>query len=894
MQRRSHPILEIQDCWAKTNPETGTPCLSVADHCLTVGWVAKNLHSSLPPQIQSLLPNGWNTLIAAHDIGKITPGFQLKCPLWQHHTSVSAQILPNGLTTNHALISQWHLQDTAKHWTVSSAGHHGSYPEGWSTLKNSRFRPKISEGGLEHIFAPLRDELLATLTQVFGPLPTTPIAKYPPKPDDPVTDAARLHFLTGFTILADWIGSNTEWFPIDLTIDEPTVTSKAIEKTTQLRLSPTIKSSLTFGQQFTAKNPEAFTPRPIQQTLLDAATEPGLYIVEAPMGMGKTEAALATAYQLWEKGHARGLYFALPTQLTSNRIHERINAFLKNTIDADTFQTLIHGNAWLSEDATISLSNQLEEKDTHPELDHNDTDEALRWFSSTRKQLIAPFGTGTIDQALLSILPARFAALRHFALAGKVIVIDEVHSYDPYMSALIDRLIQYQLECGSTIIILSATLTAARRQQLVAAAGATESTAPHDYPLITKVATGNTTAEPFPVAEKVDEKSIKLHHHTLIDDDTAYWQSIADHVNAGANVVVIRNTVALAQQTYQTLKSLLRENSDQPASLIHSRFPQWKRETNESTWVERLGKNPAKRPKGSLLVSTQIVEQSVDIDADLLVTDLAPTDLILQRIGRLHRHQHDRPTEFTTPTCHILHPDTDWQGSAKEVKQQLYPHHFIYPPLTLWQAQQTLLNQKTISLPTQIRDLLENASAETPDDTSPALSEFLSEYQLLENQQSGTARIRDTFTTAIDDQEGRETRYKIQPSIAVILLKEPPLTQNDNITITPYQQGENAPSSFTIRPEQFSYPLAKSLHKNAVQISRYLAAELLKHQPTHYPWLPQHMRDAVIAVVQDDSTELDLLGTPNKYTLHYHPETGITSKKNEQSPSYTEPEEDWF
>lgn len=412
--------LTLADCWAKTDPVTGLPALTVRDHCLIVGAVAEAVFEMLPGAMRRLFPEGALTLVAAHDIGKLTPGFQLKCPLWKHFAAVSAATpFRNNLETNHAAVGRSHLQYAepfagnrkSMPWLASTAGHHGRYPNGLERICEPCY-----EGGNDH-FIPLRDELLSFLIATFGPLPT----------ESAKGETERVHLLTGFTIFADWIGSNTDWFPAGAPAGRPAVIGRTGKILSRLGTSTAVAQGLDFGRQFAVTDSgKAFSPRPIQSALLEAADAPGLYIVEAPMGMGKTEAALATAYKRWTEGDERGLYFALPTQLTSEKIHDRITGFLTNILGGNAIQSLIHGSAWLGDHRNRALSPHLpEDNPSRPESDHNDTDEALRWFSSTRKQLLAPFGTGTIDQALLAVLPARFAALRYFALAGKVVVIDE-------------------------------------------------------------------------------------------------------------------------------------------------------------------------------------------------------------------------------------------------------------------------------------------------------------------------------------------------------------------------------------------------------------------------------------------------------------------------------------
>lgn len=874
--------IKPDDGWAKTDPESGLPCLSVPAHCRTVGVVARVLLSALPPALQSRFPEGSLTLVAAHDIGKLTPGFQIKAQAWRFFQAVFDSIQHNRLCTNHAIISQWHLDQRlknsdARYWLVATGGHHGRYPLGFKARVP---RCDRSEGGMEETFANLREALLDNLIQEFGPLPEEP-AK---------TEKERIHLLTGFTIFSDWVGSNTDWFPAE----HPT-SPEALEKTAtaclrrlRWRIGP--RPGLDFGQQFSHENAEAFKPRDIQQALLDAADSPGLYIVEAPMGLGKTEAALTAAYRRWTEGDEKGLYFALPTQLTSNRIHERVNDFLRNTLGSEAVETLIHGNAWLLDGRNRRLVSPRHGGGPEAAEEGNDVEEALRWFGSTRKQLLAPYGTGTIDQALLAVLPARFAALRYFALSGKVVVIDEVHSFDSYMSALIDRLIRHLIKAGSTVIILSATLTAARRRELVQAVGAEENETSDAYPLITKVAAGATTAELIPVNNDLQEKTVRFENFFQTDDNEAYWEGIAAKVEAGANVVVIRNTVALAQATYLRLRSLLSENiSAEHIGLLHSRFPQHLREKNEARWTALLGKINSSRPSGSLIVSTQIVEQSVDIDADFLVTDLAPVDLVLQRVGRLHRHQRQRPRGFEKPVCHLLHPIRDWTGDSRAIKQALAPHHHIYPAISLWRAALQLSARQSVRLPIEIRETLENAYAMEPDPSeSQALADLAKENANKNSQLCGTAKVRDVYEAmAIEDREGAETRYGMQPTAQLILLRQRPV-ERGRFVLLKLKEGEDQ----EFHAVEFSFDLAKALHQAATRIPAYLVATHLKAAPD---WLRNHIDNAVLAVAADDSTQLTLVhGETGAYQIHFREDLGVWHEKIEEVTSPLAEEDFWF
>ncbi len=868
------PPIRLQDCWAKTDPVTGHPALTVRDHCLIVGAVAEAVQGRLPKACRNLPPVGAVTLAAAHDIGKITPGFQLKArPHWDFTNAKGS----DSYQGNHSIVSQAYLAslDAVRvgrrpyDWVLAAGGHHGKY----FASEGGHF-PKIDEDGLTWPSV-LRDELLLELEAVFGKLPVNDIPK-----------GVIVHWLTGFITFSDWIGSDTRWFPLSSggpLADQETPASVRENATKAI-------SDLAWHQRdvnphcaFSALFPGVESPRPLQSALIAAMDSPGLYIVEAPMGVGKTEAALAACYRRWTDGEERGLYFALPTQLTSNRIHSRVAGFLKNVVSDSVITSLVHGNAWMKPDRIVAIS---------PTIAHEeDATNLCGWYASGRKSLLAPFGSGTIDQAIMSCLPVKHSALRLFALSGKMVIIDEVHSYDPYTSALVDRTVKWLMDVGCSVIILSATLASSRRKSLVAAVGAVESGTPTAYPLITKVAKGSSYAESISVIGN-EHSSTQVTIEQVDSSSDGIWQKIAAAAESGACVVVIRNTVKLAQDTYRHLKSICRDQRV-TFGLIHSRFAQFQRDANEQAWMEKLGKSDDCRPHGCILVATQVIEQSVDIDADLLVTDLAPVDLILQRLGRLHRHPRSRPAGFETPRCIILMPQVNWSAPESEIKSALGPSAWVYPPFSLYQAAKVILElpQSTITLPQDIRDLVEK-SYEIPETLETGAAVFLDHLDQETRKMLNTARMLDVFNSATyDDKEGARTRWNNQPTALLVLLRQPLNATSTHLDLfsgdrIPFQQGSYGP---------FNYPLALALHRNAIRIPRYLVRHL-KGQPD---WLVKHCSDAVLATVPTDSTSCELIGSPEipPYLLDYHPETGLSHTRNPaaQFPPSFEPEDDgWF
>jgi CRISPR-associated endonuclease/helicase Cas3 len=453
-------------------------------------------------------------------------------------------------------------------------------------------------------------------------------------------------------------------------------------------IPPVINKTFSFESLF------GFSPNDMQEKALATIAGPGVYVIEAPMGMGKTEAALGAAYQLMISGKANGIYFALPTQATSNRIHLRMNEFLHGIAPDAPASRLIHSSSWLMQ--TVPDLSPTATVTHGPATD--DARTGRDWFSSAKRALIAPFGVGTVDQALLGVVAAKHFFVRHFALAGKVVILDEIHSYDLYTGTLIDKLITTLEGLGCTVIVLSATLTGKRRGQMISCPEDMTEEAERPYPLIT----GRNEGQPFePVAATPPEsRNVKVE---FISAERAAEEAIKVARNGGA-VLWICNTVGAAQKQYRLFKELAF-----PVGLLHSRFPFWQREKLESDWMERFGKNGTTRC-GSILVSTQVVEQSVDLDADLLISELAPTDMLLQRIGRLWRHERKQRPVGAARIC-IVEESTSLEDfrtmNPPGIKKELGSKAFVYDPFILLRTLEVWRKQQDVNIPKQIRSLIE-------------------------------------------------------------------------------------------------------------------------------------------------------------------------------------------
>jgi CRISPR-associated endonuclease/helicase Cas3 len=313
--------------------------------------------------------------------------------------------------------------------------------------------------------------------------------------------------------------------------------------------------------------------------------------------------------------------------------------------------------------------------------------------------LLAPFGVGTIDQALLAVLQTKHVFVRLFGLSGKTVILDEVHAYDAYMSTLMERLIEWLAALGCSVVLLSATLSASKRRRLLEKyAGKPLDFMEAPYPRMTVLRDGEAHSVPIEVLPdrrievalaRLDRGELPLRLRTALAD--------------GGCAAVIRNTVKDAQETYLCLRDALRPCGIE-VELFHARFPFGQRDRIEKRVLARYGKpGDAVRPKAAVLVATQVIEQSLDLDFDLLVSDLAPVDLVLQRMGRVHRHQRpSRPAAVAAPAVWLLRSPLDANGIP-----DFGPSRYVYDRHILFRSYLAIDTQTSIRLPGDIESLVE-------------------------------------------------------------------------------------------------------------------------------------------------------------------------------------------
>lgn len=685
-------------------------------------------------QLEAWLP----FIIALHDIGKISAPFQRQQTTpgakIQHarllregfdlgsegdapptHSAVSAW----WLNARHAAIEPGISRDTLFALRDAAGGHHGWFASDLESAVGgylARHEPSVWDD--------LRHEGYQLMRAALGPATGSLAAIGRPRRVRPATAA-----LTGLTVIADWVASNAHYFTPDCSssLDRYLEISKARAFDALFEIGLITNRPAVLYAGFQAAFPDRADLRDLQSQIdaLDIVNlpSPGLFIVEAPTGEGKTEAALALARRLTSQGASDELYFGLPTMATSNQMFRRLTDFFERLYGTDGAVKLAHGQATLVERELRRLERRRGAGDSDPSRDTSaawvaSDEQALQWFGSSKRALLAPFGVGTVDQVELTGLNVRHAMLRLFGLAGKVVIIDEVHAYDTYMSTILEHTLGWLASMGTSVILLSATLPIDRHQALarhyLAGLRAVRlervTVAPVSaYPALA-IYGANQERQIAPAAFRTQSLAIQF----VADPDiAAQAQRLLDLTEHGGAVARICNRVDDAQQLYAELR---RRNI--PGLLLHARFPLDERQAREEAVDRAVGKATKRAPGDRLIViGTQVLEQSLDYDVDVMVSDLAPIDLLLQRAGRLHRHARLRAAAHSAPIlyvqCILANDGLPDVGGWKN----------IYAPFVLWQTWLTLQARRSgqvipIALPRDYRPLIEAVYAATLPDLS--------------------------------------------------------------------------------------------------------------------------------------------------------------------------------
>lgn len=663
----------------------------------------------------------------AHDIGKACPGFQNKVP--QLAECLGLPITENDRDYPHGFVGAYVLNEVLGSSAASAVlgqiagGHHGVFPRA-SDLRVGR--DTLGNSDWTDVRRALLDRFSTTIGFDLNKLGQA---------QDGINDPSIVPILAGFISVADWIGSNQDFFPCVAqcgspdNIDPAEYWRKAQQQAQQalyaLGWLPTVAfaEEASFGRVFAE-----FSANSLQSTAIDLAsrqTSPYLMIVEAPMGQGKTEAALYAADIAMCRGFARGMYIAMPTQATGNAMFTRVldNYLKKRGHKGKLNLQLVHGDALLAQLADVQQGEIS--LITPSSINGYEADvEAQSWFTARKRPLLAPFGVGTIDQSLLSVLQTKHWFVRLFALAGKVVIFDEVHAYDAYMNTILERLLRWLAELDCTVILLSATLPEAKRKALTSAYSGRDDAEYGRYPRITVADPRHhpkTHAAQSPVCAEIPTgQSHTVSLQVAKTDLEVLTTTLSERLEHGGCAAVICNTVNRSIDVYKHLRDNLK---DTECLLFHARTLQMWRRERETEVLCKFGKGEKQpdgihvnrhRPMRAVLVATQVIEQSLDLDFDLMVSEIAPIDLLLQRSGRLHRHKRTRSPGLEWPQFVVL-CDAERNGPPPESFgksiEHVYDHYIL---LRTWLA---LRGREKIEVPAEIESLVETAYDESVPDS---------------------------------------------------------------------------------------------------------------------------------------------------------------------------------
>ena len=739
--------LETAQFWGKAQPQTpdGPQWHPLAYHCLDVAAVGEVLlvqHRGLGESIPALLGMSGDDavqvvryLLCLHDVGKFAKRFQAKAPdrfpeYFEgtpldvsrnfDHASGGMRLFEAGeelfaLPGGNRGMAAWRPLISAV------MGHHGTPPTLKIGIRETArsLWPDFGKPGLEAASIYVQEVL------EFSPLPVNLRV-----PD--LSQAIRASFgLAGFAVLADWIGSNQNWFPyhtpgLQLDCYWEIALENAQRAVSEAGLIPAVpQNSMGYADLIGTH----IVPSPMQDwaSSVELPNGPALFLIEDETGSGKTEAALMLTHRLMKKNKADGLYMALPTMATTNAMFDRLGRAIRLifTEDSSPSLTLVHSARDIHPGfRTATLKGGRKENpysDTDMEGDMTASATCAEWIADDRRRgFLADAGAGTIDQALLAILPSRHQSLRLLGLMRRILILDEIHAYDAYMQREIETLLEFQAGLGGSVILLSATLPVSIRKRL---SGAFEKglggpirngEASSAYPLVTVSDSQGRTSKAVAGQSGRGRKLPVQFLRTTADALDEVRKAAED----GQAVLYVRNTVDDAIEAYSEIAAL-----GLNVQVFHARFTLGDRLKIEETVVKNFGKgSQATERAGRVLIATQVVEQSLDLDFDTLITDLAPIDLLIQRAGRLWRH--DRPERRGQPRLLVVSPepipdaDREWFARLFPKAAYVYQDH-----ARLWLTAKVLERERDIDSPVRLRSLIEYVYNESEDaeDLPPAL-----------------------------------------------------------------------------------------------------------------------------------------------------------------------------
>ncbi|GET10237.1 CRISPR-associated helicase cas3 [Ligilactobacillus agilis] len=844
-----------------------------------------------------------NLLGYSHDLGKATPAFQIKESYNQDKSldkevveklirngfaGLDSLVLANAKESPHNRAGEALLEKFGLNKNVGAiiGGHHGKpenkAPRNQLDEYKSNYWQTFNESEAQKHWQKVQKELVDYGLRLIG---------FTDLKEVPKVNQQQAVLLTGLLIMADWIASS-EYLNDDMskpmfpTID---INQSFDDLDMNARYRRAIK---TWKAHEDTWEPErvtdipghyqkrwGFYPRPVQEKIseiIGEATDPGIVIIEAPMGIGKTEIALTAAEQLAFYSGRTGLYMGLPTQATSNAMFTRIKNWLESVGNEEGKKLsikLMHGKAQFNKEYT----NLIKAENIASDGDSSESVIINSWFSG-KKSVLDEFTIGTVDNLLLMGLKQKHLFLKHLGFSNKVVVIDEVHAYDAYMSSYLDRVLEWLGAYHVPVVILSATLPKDRRNKLLQAyslgkfgtkkfEAASNWQKNQAYPLMSML--DNKNLVQVSDFEKQEVKDIDIFRMT--DDEQAVINFAVSKIEDGGIAGIIVNTVKRAQALVELVPD------DIPTMLLHSAFLAPDRAALEDELQGKIGKRGS-RPEKLIVIGTQVLEQSLDIDFDVMFTDIAPMDLILQRVGRLHRHNIERPKKLEVPQLYVMGA-TEY-GSYSSANEAIYARYLLLKT-------DYFLSDK-ITLPDDISPLVQSVYDKNTDyqedELTKARSVFDADKEKSE-EKAGKFQIEDPKSRRIihgwlgmaqlgidkDEVRAQATVRDIKETIEVILLQKRKdgyyLLDGRKVSDLEEKNRDKIIAQQVIRlPVVVTQNIGKSInYLEGITIDKFRA------------WQQSIWLKGALALVLDEQQKTDF----NGWNLSYSPKLGLRYEKQD-------------
>ncbi|MBR3242459.1 MAG: CRISPR-associated helicase Cas3' [Parasporobacterium sp.] len=917
---------QVMFLWAKKEERAGhfywLPLLIHLNDTMNVSrWLWMNWLSDSQRQfcIKSISPADEETasnlaafLGAIHDIGKATPAFQIQKG-YNNSSDLDDTLLEKLERTGFSGISSLALTDPRKtHHSIAGeyllkkefqvkddigsivGGHHGKpVDDPFSIDAQSAYPANYyqSEDSSSNIYSKWKNVHQTIFQWALEKSGFSNVGMLPE-----ISLPAQVLY-SGLLIMADWIASNSDYFPL-IDIDTESVSDVAVRYRNGIiswdgNLPIQIQSYP--GMENLFENRFGFEPRDFQKTAYRTVSQiknPGIIILEAPMGLGKTETALAAVEMVSAKTGSSGLFFGLPTQATSNSMFGRVYEWLENvTSEYEKKQSLrlSHGKAALLSHGKAAMNkdeNEFRSKSSPKGINIDDKDDGSvyvnEWFSGRKKAALDDFVVGTVDGFLLAALKQKHLALRHLGLSKKVVVIDEVHAYDTYMQQYLEEAIQWMGAYGTPVILASATLPKEMRKNLIAAylKGRGKKKRDIQFP---EALFGNS----YPQISYTDGEEVKVQtEFSLMKDKTVHVNSLDEErlqelleelIRDGGVVGIIVNTVKKAQKLGKECKEHFGESN---VDILHSAFIATDRVKKETDLINKIGKQ-GKRPDRRIIIGTQVIEQSLDIDFDVLITELCPVDLLLQRIGRLQRHDIQRPAKLREPDVYVtgINDQLEFDKGSE----------YVYGKYFLIRTQYFL--PKEIKIPSDISVLIDkvygNEELELEKEQYNIYRESLEQMKVQQKNKSDKAL---TFRIQKPQRTIKSDKYNL-----ISWLKDPDQSNSEEtaaaqvrdiretIEVVAVKGIDNGYGTFEKEEdisERISEPqIAKELAKQTIRLPNYVTLrkgiwetiqELEKYNQKYLPdWQKQPWLKGSLGIIFDEDGHYEINGIHLKYDKKY-------------------------